>query len=99
EVFLKTFGNDYEKVRHDNIDEKILKDFFRARFFTKTFLNVQTLDFAGLKGRVLSSSYMPSETDLRFEPMIAELKRLFDKYSENGKIQILYDTNVHYSQI
>jgi hypothetical protein len=31
--------------------------------------------------------------------MIAELNSLFDKYSENGKIQILYDTNVHYSQI
>ncbi len=99
EGFLKTFGNDYEKVRHDNIDEKILKDFFQTEFSTKTFLNVQTLDFAGLKGRVLSSSYMPAETDLRFEPMVTELKRLFDKYSENGKIQILYDTNVHYSQI
>ncbi|MGC2237027.1 MAG: class I SAM-dependent methyltransferase [Pyrinomonadaceae bacterium] len=99
EGFLKIFGNDYEKVRHDNIDEKILKDFFRAGFSTKTFLNVQTLDFAGLKGRVLSSSYMPAETDSRFEPMTAELKRVFDKYSENGKIQILYDTNVHYSQI
>lgn len=99
EKLLLKFSSDYEKVRHENIGEKILKDFFRARFFTKTFLNVQTLDFAGLKGRLLSSSYMPAETDLRFEPMVTELKRLFDKYSENGKIQILYDTNVHYSQI
>lgn len=99
EEFLIKFGNDYEKVRHDNIDEKILQGFFQSDFSTKTFLNVQTLDFVGLKGRVLSASYMPSESDLRFEPMVARLKRLFDKYSENGKIQILYDTNVHYSQI
>jgi SAM-dependent methyltransferase len=99
EKLLLKFGNDYEKVRHENIGEKILKDFFQKGFSTKTFLNAQTLDFAGLKGRVLSSSYMPSETDSRFEPMAAELERLFDKYSENGKIQILYDTNVHYSQI
>jgi len=99
EQFLIEFGSDYEKVRHDNIDGKILEDFFQKEFSTKTFLNVQTLDFAGLKGRVLSSSYMPAETDSRFEPMVAGLERIFDKYAENGKIQILYDTNVHYSQI
>lgn len=99
ERFLIQFGSDYEKVRHDNIDEKVLGDFFQKEFSTKTFLNVQTLDFAGLKGRVLSSSYMPAEADSRFEPMIATLERIFDKYAENGKIQILYDTNIHYSQI
>jgi SAM-dependent methyltransferase len=99
EKILIEFGTDYEKVRHDNIDKKILEDFFQKQFSTKTFLNAQTLDFAGLKGRALSSSYMPAETDSRFEPMVVELERIFDKYAENGKIQILYDTNVHYSQI
>jgi ubiquinone/menaquinone biosynthesis C-methylase UbiE len=99
ENFLIEFGTDYEKVRHDNIDKKILEKFFQTNFSTKTFLNAQTLDFAGLKGRALSSSYMPAEADLRFEPMVIELERIFDKYAENGKIQILYDTNVHYSQI
>lgn len=99
ENHLKKFGTDYEKVRHDNLDEKILSDFFQSRFRRKTFLNAQTLDFEGLKGRVLSSSYMPSETDSLFEPMIAELKALFDKFAESGKIQILYDTNVFYAQI
>jgi SAM-dependent methyltransferase len=99
ERFLINFGTDYEKVRHENVDEKILADFFQKEFRTKTFQNLQTLDFAGLKGRALSSSYMPSEMDSGFEPMILELSRLFDKYSENGKIQIQYDTNIHYSQI
>ena len=57
-----------------------------------------TLDFDGLKGRLLSSSYMPSEEDSKFEPMIEELRCVFDKYAENGKIQVLYNTNVFYSQ-
>jgi ubiquinone/menaquinone biosynthesis C-methylase UbiE len=99
EKFLIEFGTDYEKVRHDNIDKKILEDFFQKDFSTKTFLNAQTLDFAGLKGRASSSSYMPADSDSRFEPMVIGLKRIFDKYAENGKIQILYNTNVHYSQI
>ena len=99
EELLKKFGTDYEKVRHDNLDENILSDFFQTEFRQKTFLNIQTLDFEGLKGRMLSASYMPVEGDSIFEPMIAELKRLFDKFAESGKIQILYNTNVFYAQL
>ncbi len=98
ENLLIKFGNDYEKVRHDNISEESLSDFFQTEFEQKTFQNVQTLDFDGLKGRLLSSSYMPSEKDAKFEPMIAELRSVFDKYAENGKIQVLYNTNIFYSQ-
>ena len=98
EELLKKYGTDYEKVRHDNIEEKILQDFFQADYRRKTFENVQTVDFEGLKGRILSSSYMPAEDDSRFEPMVAEMQSLFAKYAENGKIQILYDTNVFYSR-
>jgi SAM-dependent methyltransferase len=98
ENLLIKFGTDYEKVRHDNISEKILSDFFQIRFRQKTYPNIQTLDFEGIKGRMLSASYMPAENDPRFEPMIAELKRVFDKYAENGKIQVLYNTNVFYLQ-
>lgn len=98
EQLLKKYGTDYEKVRHDQIEEKSLRDFFAADFSRKTFLNVQTLDFAGLKGRMLSSSYMPSESDANFEPMIAELRRLFENRAEQGKIQILYNTNIFYTR-
>lgn len=99
EKFLKKFANDYEKVRHDKIDEKTLGDFFQTEFCRQTFSNVQLLDFEGLKGRMLSSSYMPSETDLRFEPMMRELKTLFDNFAEKGKIQLLYNTNIFFTRI
>lgn len=99
EGLLKSFGNDYEKVRHDNLDENIFREFFQTEFRQKTFFNVQTLDFEGLKGRILSSSYMPTEEDKRFEPMIVELQGLFAKHAENGKIQVLYDTKVYYAKI
>ncbi len=98
EAILKKFGTDYDQTRHDNIEEKVLREFFRAEFRRKTFSNVQTVDFDGLKGRVLSSSYMPSEESANFDPMVNELQRVFAKYAENGKIQILYDTNVFYTR-
>jgi SAM-dependent methyltransferase len=99
ENLLKKFGTDYEKVRHDNNSQEILKDFFQSDFSSKACLNVQTLDFEGLRGRLLSSSYMPSETDPRFEPMNAELRHLFEKYAESGKIQILYNTKIFYTRL
>lgn len=99
ENILRKFGTDYEKVRHDNLDENVLRDFFGEKPQKKTFLNVQPLDFEGLKGRMLSSSYMPSEKDSLFVPMIDELKLLFENHAENGKIQILYNTNIFFTQI
>ncbi len=99
EKLLVEFGTDYEKVRHDNINEESLADFFQTEFQRFSADNYQTLDFDGLKGRLLSSSYMPSEENPRYDDLVFNLKRLFDKYAEQGKIQILYHTNIFYSQI
>ena len=94
ESLLKKFGKDYEKVRHDNVNRKDLEKFFQTRFFSKTFQNSQTLDFNGMKGRVLSSSYIPLEDDENFAPLEKKLKTLFADYEENGKIKVLYDTKI-----
>lgn len=99
ERLLIEFGSDYEKVRHDNIDEKLLTEFFQTDFSHKSFPNVQSLDFAGLKGRLLSSSYMPTEENEAYKPMIAKLRRLFAEYEKESKIEILYTTNIYYAQI
>ena len=99
EELLKKYGTDYAQVRHDNLDKEIFEKSFQAEFASKNFVNAQTLDFEGLKGRILSSSYMPSETSARFAPMVAELRRLFEKYAESGKIQILYSTNIFYTRL
>lgn len=99
EQFLLKFASDYTKVRHENTDEKELRKFFEGNFHTATFENSQIFDFEGLKGRVLSSSYMPSEGDPGFGPMVTELQRLFAKHEERGKIKVLYDTNIHYIEV
>lgn len=99
EQFLLKFASDYTKVRHENTDEKELRKFFEGDFRTAAFENSQIFDFEGLKGRALSSSYMPSESDAGFTPMVAELRRLFAKHKESGKIKVLYDTNIHYLEV
>lgn len=98
EKVLVKYGTDYENVRHDNVDINKLNEFFQKNFSRRTFKNNQTLDFDGMKGRLMSSSYMPTETDERFDSMVVELKSLFEKYAENGRIELLYDTNIFYTQ-
>jgi SAM-dependent methyltransferase len=99
EKFLLRFANDYTKVRHENVTESVLENFFRQPFRRETFENVQVFDLEGLKGRMLSASYMPAEDSPQFEPMISELQTLFAKYSENGKIEVFYDTKVFFTQV
>ncbi len=99
EAFLLRHAKDYTKVRHDNIAAENFEGFFQKEYRSVTFQNSQILDFDGLKGRMLSSSYMPDETNERFEEMIKELRIIFAKHAENGRIKLLYDTNVYICQI
>jgi SAM-dependent methyltransferase len=99
EQFLLKHASDYRNVRHENTGEEELHEFFGGEFSSRAFRNSQVFDFEGLKGRVVSSSYMPAEGDDGYPPMIAELHTLFAKHQERGKIEILYDTNVHYYRV
>ena len=99
ENLLIEFGTDYEAVRHENITKETLQDFFQTDFRQAIFQNSQTVDFDGLRGRMLSSSYIPSAENPRFSEMLKNLESLFAEHAKNGKIDILYDTNVFYGQI
>ena len=98
EAFLLKYANDYGNVRHENIADDELRGFFQQDYGSAVFQNEQVFDFDGIKGRMLSSSYMPSETADVFPAMIAELAALFAKHAENGKIKVSYDTRVYFSQ-
>jgi ubiquinone/menaquinone biosynthesis C-methylase UbiE len=101
EDFLQLFGTDYKNVNHKNIQEKeIFEEFFGAgNYEEKWFYNYQDVDFAGLKGRVLSASYMPNEQHPDYNFMIACLKKIFMRYQENGKVRLDYDTKIYYGKM
>ena len=99
ENLLLKYGTDYKNVRHENIDEKKLNEFFENRYIKKTFPNKQVFDLAGITGRLLSSSYTPQYASPLYEPMLAELNEIFEKNQVNGFIEFLYDTNVYVSKL
>ncbi|MCI0413927.1 class I SAM-dependent methyltransferase [bacterium] len=99
ENFLKTYAIDYDVVDHRNITKEALKEFFGGKsFHFKMFDNEQVFDFEGLKGRVLSCSYMPMEGHTNFQDMIDALKILFQRFQQNGTIRMGYNTLMYYGR-
>lgn len=89
-------GKDYVQVDHRNISpDKIEAFFYPARVSSAVFYNKQVFDFDGLKGRLLSSSYMPAADEEGYAAMIDDLRSLFDQYHDQGYITINYDTKVY----
>jgi len=100
EDFIQLFATDYKEVNHKNMDEKIFNDFFgEANYALESFDNFQHFDFEGLKGRVLSSSYMPDENHTDFNFMMSVLKKIFNRFQENGKVTLEYDTKIYYGKL
>ncbi len=89
-------ARDYVQVDHRNIHtEDIEAFFFPQAVQLRVFANEQVFDFEGLKGRLLSSSYMPARGEDGYEAMISDLRNLFDRYQVEGRITIHYDTKVY----
>ena len=98
EKLLIKHANDYEGVRHENIDQENLGEFFQTGYKRATFPNEQVFDFEGLLGRVLSSSYMPAEDEPAFPALEKDLRAIFTNYAEQDRIKVFYDTNIYYKQ-
>jgi SAM-dependent methyltransferase len=100
ENLLLRYSIDYQKINHKNVAEDAIAQFFSPGVFsTKTFANFQHLDFAGLKGRLLSSSYIPTEDHVAYQPMMTELRDVFDKHQVGGQVIIEYTTRVYYGKL
>jgi SAM-dependent methyltransferase len=100
EDLLKKYSEDYQKIRHDNITRDDLQSFFGAREINSVqFPYIQHLDFDGLKGRLLSSSYVPMKGHPLYEEMLGTLEQSFITHNKDGKIELVYVTKVYWSTL
>ena len=98
EELLLKFGTDYKDVRHERTTEAVNEFFDPEPFQQRVFAMRQEFDYAGLEGRLLSSSYAPGPEHAQHGPMLSELKQLFEKYAESGRVAVEYKTRVYFGR-
>lgn len=99
EALLRSLGTDYEQVNHRNIDAEKLQQFYGRTPHMKSFPYVQPFDFAGSKGRLLSSSYAPEEGEPGCDAMLTKLREIFDAHQQGGEVAFRYDTVVYFDRL
>jgi SAM-dependent methyltransferase len=99
ENLLREFGTDYAQVNCEQLPEERIASFFGGDYALRSFDNFQVFDYAGVRGRLLSSSYVPLAGQPTYEPMLAALQRLFDSHQREGRVTIEYDTKLYYGRL
>ncbi|MBC8066538.1 MAG: class I SAM-dependent methyltransferase, partial [Chlorobia bacterium] len=86
EALLKSLESDYTQINHREVTREAISSFYGSDHYRYlTFPNEQILDWDGLLGRALSSSYVPLPEDPGYGRLMSELERIFQVHSEGGK--------------
>lgn len=97
EGLLLRYGTDYNEVRHEHT---IVGEFFDPLpFQEQTFDMQQVFDYAGVEGRLMSSSYAPGPGHPNHAPMLRELREIFSRHQDEGKVSIDYTTRMFYGRL
>ncbi len=100
EKFLHRHATDYSAVGHRRVgNTESLTNFFAPQPMKLISLRAeQRFDLDGLRGRLLSSSYIPREGP-KAEGMLREVPELFASYEENGQVVMQYETKIFYGHL
>lgn len=96
---ITDYSIDYDAVNHHDLDAHTFNTFFSDGYKVASFEYRQPLNLDGLTGRYLSCSYALPDADTRFVHAMDEIRRIFEKYEDNGEITLVYNTTVYYGKI
>jgi SAM-dependent methyltransferase len=101
EAMLQRYGVNYRAIRATRGDEKSVSAFFQGSesVHRRVFTHEQLFDYAGLRGRLLSSSYAPLPGDPGHDEMLTELRTIFDRRQHSNRIRFQYETTMWYGQL
>jgi SAM-dependent methyltransferase len=99
ENLLLRYGTDYEKVRHENTTDNIDDFFAPTPYETRLFDMNQEFAYTDLEGRLLSSSYAPMPGHPNHDPMLQELRSIFDACNKDGRVSMDYLTRLYFGHL
>lgn len=90
---------EYSEIASRYANEDVLRGFFGAAGYSEErFYNEQVFDWEGLKGRALSSSYVPASGP-EGEAFLSELEEIFTQHNEEGRVAFVYTTQLFYGRL
>jgi len=100
EEILSTHIPDYKKLDHKTMTDEKIHDFYGTSDIKRYSLpNSQQFDLDSLKGRVLSSSYVPKPPDPVAQRVLEGVESLFAKFQQNGHVRFVYQTHLYIGQL
>jgi SAM-dependent methyltransferase len=99
EQLLLKYGTDYQDVRHERTTGAVNEFFDPAPFHERVFPMRQEFDYAGVEGRLLSSSYVPGPDHPQHAPMLRDLRRIFDTCAVEGRVAFEYKTRLYFGRL
>jgi SAM-dependent methyltransferase len=100
EDLLLRHGTDYKQVKDAYPQARDMEKFFGpGRFDKRELSNFQEFDFAGLAGRLRSSSYAPQEGQAGYPAMMDALRGLFEANQKSGRVRMEYSTQIYFGRL
>ena len=100
EEILTTFIPDYKQLDHKTITDAKIHDFYHHRNVRKFSLpNCQRFDLESLRGRVLSSSYVPKPPHPVAAQVLSQVEKLFDDFQQDGTVHFIYKTILYLGRL
>lgn len=99
EALLRRFAPEYDQVRSRRAYGPPIETFFGRMPERALFANQQVFDFEGLKGRVMSASYVPEPGQPAHEPLLAGLRETFERHQLGGTVVFPYQTLVFFGPL
>lgn len=99
-AFLDARMPERKAADHRDVTETDFNDFFGNEHWERAELpNPQTVDFEGLRGRLLSASYAIKEGEPGYEEAMAELRGIFDRHAKDGRVDLGYTTILRFGEM
>jgi ubiquinone/menaquinone biosynthesis C-methylase UbiE len=99
EQLLLKYGTDYQDIRHEHTTSEVNEFFDPEPFQERVFEMRQEFDYAGVEGRLLSSSYAPGPEHPQHAPMLRDLRLIFDDCSVGGRAAFDYKTRLYFGRL
>jgi SAM-dependent methyltransferase len=98
ERIVHTFGSEFARSGRELVSAERLRELLGPDLRQYSLPNHQDLDWPGLRGRLLSASYMPLAGQPGHEPMLAELERAFHAHQQQARVRLDYETRIYLAQ-